>query len=134
MRESEIQTKIRLAIGGISRVLVQRRNVGKFIACGGGNIQDAASILRRHGFAASVIKIGCTGEADLQGIVGGQFCLCGLPAHPMPFALEVKTADGKLSPDQCNWRDNTWARRGGLYAVVRGANDALNALNLQGKQ
>lgn len=129
MRESAIQTAIRLAIGARPEVLVQRRHVGTYLAVSG-NISAAAQMLRSCGFVVAVVPIGTPGEADLQGIIGNQTCTCGKPSHPLPFALEVKTDKGKQSPDQVNWQTNIWERRGGLYAIARSPADALTALRL----
>jgi hypothetical protein len=130
VRETSIQNAIRLALGSLPHVLVVRRNVGRFVAVGG-NVQAAAALLRKYGFAASVVEIGTEGEADLQGLVGGQRCrICGEPQHPKPFALEVKSATGDLRPEQIRWAREVWQRRGGTYAVVRSPAEALQALDL----
>lgn len=132
MREASIQTAIRLALGARPAVLVARRNVGLFVAVAG-DVHAAATVLRRAGWSASPIAIGAPGEADLQGIVGGQRCQCGAAIHSLPFALEVKTATGRQSVEQKRWATEAWQRRGGLYAVVRSPAEALAALGLPGR-
>ena len=102
--------------------LVVRRNVGKFIAVV--DISSAISCLRKNNIFASVISIGMSGEADVQGFIGGQICkYCESPIHPKPFALEVKTAKGKQRDEQVSWQQNVWERRGGLYILGRNLSD-----------
>lgn len=128
--EQRLQTSILLAIGGDPRVLVVRRNVGKYVATGG-RVQLAAEILRQHGFPATVQPIGVPGEADLQGLIGGQTCAhCGAPVHPRPFAIEVKSANGKQEPDQASWQRNIWERRGAQYVLAFPHTDVLRELKL----
>ncbi len=116
--EQRLQTAILLEIGADPRVLVSRRNVGLYVATGG-RAALAAEILRQHGFAATLQPIGVRGEADLQGIIGGQTCAhCGAPVHPRPFAIEVKSANGRQEPDQANWQSNVWERRGAQYVLA----------------
>ena len=114
VKENVIQQRIRMALGSLPTVLVQRRNVGTFYT--------------RDGRPQ---RIGTPGEADLQGIIDGQVCVrCGHKVHPLPYALEVKTAVGRQSKVQKNWQQNVWERRGGLYAIVRSVEEALKAVGL----
>ena len=107
--------------------LIVRRNVGRFIRIAGGpeEIKRAIAILIRNGIPASMIRIGTKGEADLQGIKGGQECpRCDWPIHPFPFAIEVKNdTDGEQTPEQFSWQKNVWERRGGLYVIARSNDD-----------
>lgn len=112
MSEKRIQDGIRLALGQIAEVLIQRRNVGTYYTHDG-----------------RPQRIGTKGEADLQGIIDGQKCPhCNKPVHPAPFAIEVKTPKGKMRPDQVNWRDNVWKRRNGIYVLARSVNEAIDGL------
>lgn len=112
MSEKHTQDQIRLFLGQIPDVLIQRRNVGTFYT--------------RNGTPQ---RIGTPGEADLQGIIDGQRCPhCDGPVHPAPFAIEVKSTKGRLRPVQVNWRDNVWRRRNGIYVLARSLDDAKSGL------
>jgi len=56
------------------------------------------------------------GTADLIGSYMGR-----------AIALEVKTAKGKQQPSQVEW-ETQWKEAGGVYAVVRSADDTLKVL------
>ncbi len=56
------------------------------------------------------------GTADLIGAFMGR-----------PIALEVKTAKGKQQLTQALWQVE-WQRAGGIYAIVRSAEDTLKVL------
>ena len=128
MRESRTQSEIMIALGGDPRVLISRRNVGRFLAVSG-KLQRAIDVLKSAGIFATVIAIGTKGEADLQGIVSGQTCkICGADVHPAPFAIEVKSDDGERSPEQVRWARETWQRRGGIYVLARNVAEARGAL------
>jgi len=114
--EAGIQAAIRLAIGRIPHAYIIRRNVGMF---------------RLYRPPFTPIFIGQEGEPDLQGIVGNQLCQnCGVPIHPLPFGIEVKTAKEKQRKTQINYQNNIWERRGGLYIIARSIQDALKGLRL----
>jgi hypothetical protein len=128
MSEHDIQSAILLDLGQRAEVLIVRRNVGKYIAVAG-NISLAVQVLRDRGVRASIVAIGTVGEADLQGIVGGQTCgTCGAAVHPRPFAIEVKSDVGRQRPEQSNWQRNVWERRGGTYTLARSVEDARAVL------
>jgi hypothetical protein len=57
------------------------------------------------------------GAADLLGVYRG-----------FAIAFEVKTAKGKLSPNQTAWAER-WIEAGGIYRVVRSGMDAIAALD-----
>ena len=112
-KEAEIQQKIMLEIGSKPENLISRRNVGDFTTKDG-----------------RYIRIGTKGEADLQGVIGNQKCgFCGFPVHPKPIAIEVKDKDGKQSPDQILWQNETWERRGLLFILARSVDDVINGIN-----
>ena len=96
--ETIIQNKIRLAIGSDPNVVLWRLNQGKF--------EGADGIPRFYGIVP--------GASDLLGIVqGGRWT-----------ALEVKTAQGRLSEDQALFL-RLVNRRGGYAAVVRSVDQAV---------
>lgn len=112
--EAQILHDVMLALGGRPDVYIARRNVG---------------------FARSpsgrVVKFGVVGEADLQGVLRvfadrGPLVDRG-PLLGLAFALECKTWRGRLSLAQDRWR-LAWTKRGGLYAVVRSADEAVAAI------
>jgi hypothetical protein len=118
LQESQLSDEIRRQAGANPRVLLRRRNVGLYLAISGSR-SAAIDILRRAGIAARPVAVGDVGEADLQGFVADWPCQhCGQPSHPMPVAVEVKSATGKLRDDQVSWRDNVWMRRGGRHIVA----------------
>lgn len=129
--EQRLQTEIEIEIGRDPRVLVQRRNVGLYLAPRG-NATEAQFVLRNAGFSgATVISIGTPGEADLQGLIGGQLCpCCGAPIHPKPFAIEVKAGKGVQSDKQKSWQKNVWQRRGGLFVLARENTDIRRELGI----
>jgi hypothetical protein len=57
------------------------------------------------------------GSADLIGCVNGRY-----------FALEVKTATGRQTPEQVAWA-NARRKEGAFVAVVRSAEEAIAAVN-----
>lgn len=99
--EGRIQAEIRLALGREPDVTLWRISPSAPGATGG-----------------RVIKTAPDGIADLCGILaptGRWFC------------LEVKTASGRMRPEQQQWADLVRSR-GGFYAVVRSVDEALSAL------
>lgn len=118
LQESQLSDEIRKQAGANPRILLRRRNVGRYLAISG-PLAAAIDILRRAGVAARPVSVGDTGEADLQGFVADWPCQhCGKPSHPMPLAVEVKSETGRLRDDQESWRDNVWVRRGSLHIVA----------------
>jgi hypothetical protein len=68
---------------------------------------------------AAMIPVGlCVGSADLIGIQ------CGTGRF---FAVEVKTDDGRVSPDQRRFIDHVIAA-GGIAGVCRSVDDAVALL------
>lgn len=99
-RESQILAEVLLAIGSRPDCRVWRAN------CGAARARDGR-----------LVRFGVPGQADILGLTGtGRF-----------LAIEVKTATGKLRPDQERFRDIV-TRFGGLYFVVRSAEDAVAQL------
>jgi len=118
LQEHQLSDEIRKQAGANPRILLRRRNVGRYLAVSG-QLQDAVSVLRACGISARPVVVGDAGEADLQGLIADWPCQhCGRAAHPMPLAVEVKSDSGRLSELQTNWRDNAWLRRGGLYVLA----------------
>jgi hypothetical protein len=107
--ESEIQKRILLAIGTRDDLLIMRRNVG----------------FARDPVSGRAIRFGTVGEGDLQGVLRVA-CNCGR-IFGQAVALEAKTATGRQSDAQRLW-ERAWTRRGGIYAVVRSVEDAVDAL------
>lgn len=99
MSEAVLQAKIRQAINLDGRARLVRNSVGF----------DAERKVR-YGLGV--------GSADLVGCLRGSGRL---------FALEVKTPEGRLSPEQLAWLGAV-QRLGGFAAVVRSVPDALAAL------
>lgn len=103
MTESEIQAAIRTALGRLPDFLCWRNHVGA--------LDDARG--RRHVFGL------CPGSSDLIGLL--------MPAGRF-VALEIKTPDGRLRPEQRAWLALI-RRGGGFAAVVRSPADALAAID-----
>lgn len=102
MLERSIQTAIRLALGREPDLTLWRNETG------------VAEHRGRH------VRYGlCVGSADLIGILApsGRF-----------VALELKTAHGRVSPEQTRFLDLV-RKRGGFAAVVRSVEDARAALD-----
>lgn len=97
MTETSILLAIHDAVALTGRVLCWRHNTG-----GRGRLRWGLGV----------------GGADLIGLVRGTGRF---------FALEVKTQTGRLSREQCCWRDAV-VSAGGFYACVRSVDDALTAL------
>lgn len=97
MSETALQCAIHDAIALTGRGLLWRNNTGR---------------IGRVSFGLGI------GGADLVGVVRptGRF-----------FALEVKTATGRLSPEQRAWARAVTAA-GGFVACVRSVDEALRAL------
>lgn len=124
-REATALRAIADALGRLPRALVLRQHVGTFLAVPG-QLQAAADVLRRCGFAPSVVSIGRDGQPDLLVLVGDQSCpQCGAAIHPKPVEVEVKSDTGKLREGQERWRDLVSARIGVDHVVARSAQDAL---------
>lgn len=97
MSEGQIQDDIRLALGGISGLVLWRN------MCGQSEIRGR---FVRFG-------VGNPGGADLIGLYNGRF-----------VGVEVKAPKGRLSDEQKRWGDLV-TRNGGVYVVLRSAEEAV---------
>lgn len=102
MNETALMQQIHTALVSTGRVLLWRNNTGRLKTAQG----------RWVSFGLGV------GGADLVGIhkPTGRF-----------VAFEVKTPDGKQTPEQVAWA-RAVTQAGGLYVVVRSPAEALEAL------
>lgn len=120
-RESPLLHAIRAALAREPGVTIWRNNVG---------VDTSRGV--RYGLGV--------GSADLVGLVvvhcptcnaphSSPACLSGLHARALGrfFALEVKTAAGRLSREQKIWQGAV-THAGGFSAVVRSVDEALAAL------
>ena len=114
MSETAIQQRIRLALGKLPWVRMFRNNVGKLPDPRTGRWVD--------------FGVGGKGGGDLLGwrtitvtpeMVGQQVAQF--------VSLEVKTATGRVRPEQENWR-RVVEQCGGVAAVVRSEEDALRIM------
>jgi hypothetical protein len=99
MSEGAIQDAIRVALSGEPGLVLWRNNVG---------IAEHRGQRVRYGLAV--------GSADLVGCLDGRF-----------VALEVKTATGRVAPEQKLWLDLV-RRYGGFAAIVRSVDEARAAV------
>lgn len=109
----EVQNPALLAIGGRRDVLIWRNQVGKF----------------RPVVGSGVVSIGTPGAADSIGVVA----MTIRPEHVgrvvgVALAAEYKTATGRLSQAQLDWRA-AFEQRGGCYVVARSPADLVNAVD-----
>jgi hypothetical protein len=110
MLETELQNKIRLAIGKYSNVRLFRNNVGLFKTQDGRNLQTGL----------------CVGSSDLIGFTAKIITLEDVGKTIALFtALEVKTPKGRLSEEQTRFLEMV-EKFGGIGAVVRSVEDAIN--------
>lgn len=105
--ESVLQAEIRLALGRDPTLVLWRNSTGTAAHL---NPRTNRTTTVRYGLAV--------GSADLVGILApaGRF-----------VALEVKTANGRVSPEQTTWLALVRSR-GGFAAVVRSVDDAIAAI------
>ena len=99
MKEAQVQTAIRLALGRIPDAVFWRNNTG-VATFGGASVRYGLSI----------------GSSDLIGIVAGRFC-----------ALEVKGPKGRLTPHQERFLDLV-RLKGGFAACVSSVGEAHAAV------
>jgi len=66
--------------------------------------------------ARGFVHFGLPGQSDVLGLVRGRF-----------VAVELKSEDGRLRPEQRAFRDRV-LRAGGIYIVARSVDDALNPI------
>ena len=116
MNETAIQQHIRLALGKLRHVRMFRNNCGKLPDPRTGRWIE--------------FGVGNPGGGDLLGwrtvtvtpeMVGQQVAQF--------VSLEVKTATGRVRPEQARWRQVV-AEAGGVAAVVRSVEDAERALDV----
>lgn len=105
MNESAIQDAVRLALGAEVDLVLWRNNVGTAEHWNGQEVQRV-----RYGLAP--------GSADLVGVLA--------PTGRL-FALELKAAKGRATPEQVQWLALV-RRMGGFAAVVRDVAEARAAL------
>lgn len=114
MSEALVQQRIRLALGKLRHVRAFRNNVGKLPDPRTGRWVE--------------FGVGGPGAADLLGwrtvtvtpeMVGQRIAQF--------VSLEVKTATGRVRPDQENWR-RVVSEAGGVAAVVRSVEEAQAAI------
>ena len=96
MKESEIQDRIRLALGAVPDLVLWRNNIG--------NAMIRGAMVR--------FGVGGKGGADLIGIYRGKF-----------VAVEIKSDTGRQSPDQKLF-EQLVLRKQGVYVVLRSVEDA----------
>jgi len=101
MRETPILRAVHEAIVRTGLALLWRNNVG----------------VATYGGARVVYGLGL-GSADLVGV---------LRPSGRAFALEIKTATGRMSAEQRAWH-RAWSDAGGFVACVRSVDEALEAL------
>lgn len=107
MREADIQTGIRRALGRVPGVVLMRNNVGLDVG--------------RHG---RPVRYGLgRGSPDLVGVL----TLAGERPVALAFAIEVKAARGRPSRDQLLWH-NQARERGMPVFVCRSENDAVSSV------
>ena len=102
MSETDIMRAIRAAVNRVPGCRVWRNNVA---------VAEVRGTKQRFGLAV--------GSADLIGI-----------AHGKPLAIEVKSATGRLSPEQIAWGE-CWRRLGGLFVVARSVDEAIRGLSCE---
>ena len=100
MTESQIQASIHRTLASRPDVRLFRNHVGK--------VRDADGRWHTFGLAA--------GSADLIGWVRGRF-----------LSIEVKSATGRVRPDQQTWM-NVVNAHGGIAFVARSAEEAVQLL------
>lgn len=103
--EAQIQAAILIALGTHPDMIVWRSAVGNGWVRTGSGFKPM-----RFG--------GVPGQADIMGCWRGRF-----------FAIEVKTKDGRVSPQQAAWGAAV-QKCGGIYIVARSVDDALDQLHL----
>ena len=100
MTEAQVQAEILVAITAYPRAFFHRSNTGV--------ARDASG---------RVIRFGLRGAPDIQG------CYCG-----RAVGIEVKSSDGRQSPDQKRWQA-CFERAGGIYILARTVTDVTSVLD-----
>ncbi len=101
MKENEIQARIIAAIGSRPDVRIWRANTGAAQMANG-----------------QFVRFGIPGQADLSGIT----------ADGRRLEIEVKSATGRLRPDQIAF-GNMIRKFGGIYIVARSVEQAVQSLD-----
>ena len=110
--ETTLQNEIRLAVGQLKDVRMFRNNVGLFKTQDGRNVQTGL----------------CVGSSDLIGFQSLTITPDMVGQKIAVFtAIEIKTEKGKVSPQQEKFIEMV-ARFGGIGAIVRNVDDAMNVL------
>lgn len=110
--ETTLQNEIRLALGKRANVRMFRNNVGLFKTQDGRNVQTGL----------------CVGSSDLIGFQSLTITPEMIGQKIAVFtAIEVKTEKGKVSPQQDKFIEMV-ARFGGIGAIVRSVDDAMDVL------
>lgn len=99
MTETELMRNILVAVNQIPDALFWRVNVGLGAGPDG-----------------RMTRYGLPGQADIAGVVRGRH-----------VELEIKSATGRQSQQQVRWQ-RAVERAGGVYVLVRSADEALSAL------
>lgn len=82
-----------------------------------GSRPDVRVWIRPVGFDSHrKIRYGVPGETDVDGIVA---------PWGRRLAIEIKTGEADLSPEQVKWRDNCIHKFGGIYIIARSVEQAL---------
>lgn len=98
--ETPIMRETLVAVSNLPESMFWRNNTGVAITMDG----------KRH------IRFGLNGSGDIIGALRGR-----------PVAIETKTKDGSLDPDQKRFR-RAWEKAGGVYIVARSPAEALDQL------
>lgn len=113
--EAVIQHSVRLAIGGDPRAVVWRNNIGT----------------ARHFNAPGDQCPNCKCKLDIRrveyGLTKGSADLIGLTDSGRFIGLEIKSASGRISPEQKMWLELVRSK-GGIAEVVRSPEEALAIL------
>ncbi len=125
MKESIIKREILLELSKHPRIMLWN---------------NPTAVARPRG-SARYIRFGNPGEADLLGVVGpvsvDDGTLYDEYGHSLELydelglalAIETKTATGKLSPKQINWRD-AFTAHGGIYILAHSVEDAKTQITI----
>jgi len=109
MKESELQKYILMAFQGDPDIRLWRRNVG-------------AVVTDNKRF----IRFGVAGMSDLEGIIKELKCpQCGMINYGVHIEMELKGDDGRLSPHQKNWLEDTERYNGITLVIYPEPNDPI---------
>ena len=114
MQETELQNRIRLAVGRCANVRLFRNNVGLFKTQDGRSVQTGLCV-------GSSDLIGFTSKIITPDMVGQKVAIF--------TAIEVKTPKGKVSDAQYNFM-NLIDNHGGIASIVRSVDEALDMFRI----